>query len=73
MIIYLIGIIVAIILIGRNIVKRNNGEEYSGDILCYVFALLSWGLVFLLLIAKLYEYISNKIANGSKRESCRSY
>jgi hypothetical protein len=63
MIIYLIGIIVAAILIGRNIVKRNHGEEYSGDILCYVFALLSWGIVFLLLIAKLYEYISNKISN----------
>lgn len=65
MIIYLIGIIVAAILIGRNIVKRNHGEEYSGDILCYVFALLSWGIVFLLLIAKLYEYISNKISKAT--------
>lgn len=71
MIIYLIGIIVAAILIGRNIVKRNHGEEYSGDILCYVFALLSWGIVFLLLLAKLYEYISNKIkiTYGSKQQS----
>jgi hypothetical protein len=67
MIIYLIGIIVAGIMIGRNLVKRNDGEEYSGDILCYVFALLSWGMVFILLLAKVYEYISNKIkANGSK-------
>jgi len=69
MIIYLIGIIVAIILIGRNIVKRNHGEEYSGDILCYVFALLSWGIVFLLLIAKLYEFISNKISNDRTQRS----
>lgn len=67
MIIYLIGIIVAAIMIGRNLVKRNDGEEYSGDILCYVFAILSWGMVFILLLAKVYEYISNKIkANGSK-------
>ncbi len=74
MIIYVIGIIVAAILIGRNIVKRNHGEEYSGDILCYVFALLSWGIVFILLMAKLYEYIQNKISiNGSKRASCRNY
>jgi len=69
MIIYLIGIIVAAILIGRNIVKRNHGEEYSGDILCYVFALLSWGIVFLLLIAKLYEFISNKISNDRTQRS----
>jgi len=66
MIIYVIGIIIATIMIGRNLVRRNDGEEYSGDILCYIFALLSWGMVFILLMAKLYKYIQNKIANGSK-------
>ena len=66
MIIYVIGIIIAAIMIGRNLVRRNDGEEYSGDILCYVFALLSWVMVFILLMAKLYKYIQNKIANGSK-------
>lgn len=69
MIIYLLGIIVAAIMIGRNLVKRNEGEEYSGDILCYTFALLSWGMVFVLLLAKLYEYISKRIAYGSKQKS----
>ena len=65
MIIYVLGIIVAAIMIGRNLIKRND-EEYSGNILCYVFALLSWGMVFILLLAKLYEYISKRIAYGSK-------
>ena len=69
MIIYIIGIIVAAIMIGRNLCKRNNGEEYSGDILCYIFSLLSWGMVFVLLMAKLYEYISKRIAYGSKQKS----
>jgi len=67
MIIYLIGVIVAAIMIGRNLIRRNDGEEYSGDILCYVFALLSWGIVFIILMTKIYKYIQTKIIiNGSK-------
>lgn len=65
---YLFGILVAALLIGRNISKRyKDDEEYSGNILCYMFALLSWGAVFILLLAKLCNNIQNKIiANGSK-------
>ncbi len=67
MIIYLIGVIVAAIMIGRNLIRKNDGEEYSGDILCYVFALLSWGIMFIILMTKIYKYIQTKIIiNGSK-------
>ena len=69
MIIYIIGVIVAAIMIGRNLCKRNNGEEYSGDILCYIFSLLSWGMVFVLLMAKLYENLSKKISNDRTQRS----
>ena len=66
MIIYLIGVIVAVVMIGRNLIRRNE-EEYSGNILCYVFALLSWGIVFIILMAKVYKYVQTKIIiNGSK-------
>ena len=55
MIIYLIGVIIATILIGRALSRRNTECEYSGSVLCYLFALASWAIVILLTIIEIYE------------------
>ena len=55
MIIYLIGVIIAAILIGRALCRRNIECEYSGSVLCYLFALASWVIVILLVIMEIRE------------------
>ena len=55
MIIYLIGVIIATILIGRALCRRNTGNECPGSVLCYLFALASWVIVILLAIIEIYE------------------
>jgi hypothetical protein len=54
---YLFGVLIAAILIGRDISKRyKDDEEFSGNILCYLFALLSWGTVLIILITKIFKH-----------------
>jgi hypothetical protein len=54
--IYLIGFVVALYLIASVLEKE---EEYNeGDVLCYIFAFLSWVTVLMLIIDKYFRYES---------------
>ena len=53
MIIYLIGVIIAVYLIGKAIsVHPESDEEFNGFIIGYCFALASWLTVLIILIVK---------------------
>ena len=57
---YLIGLIIAAILMGIIFYEKGmNEDEFSGDIVCYVFSLFSWIAVFIILLAKLYKRMSH--------------
>lgn len=59
LIIYLIGVFVAIYLIGKKMPEKD--VEFSGDIVAYLFALFSWATVFAFLLASIFERISRNI------------
>jgi hypothetical protein len=58
--IYLIGILVALYLIGKKIATKNKDIEFSGDIVCYLFAFFSWVTVFMFLMASLFTCKDDK-------------
>ena len=53
--IYLVGFAVALYLIGRALEEREEREESEGDVVCYLFAFLSWVAVLILVIAKKFD------------------
>ena len=59
-ILYLLGVMVATYLIGKMICCNPEGNiECSGFILCYCFAILSWLMVFIILLGKIFRYLES--------------
>ena len=64
-ILYLLGVIVATYLIGKMVYRNPEGNiECSGFIICYCFAILSWLIVFIILLGKLFRYLES--SKGSR-------
>lgn len=61
LIIYLIGVFVAIYLISKKMPEKADNEEFTGDIVAYLFALFSWATVFMLLLALLFGKVYRNI------------
>jgi hypothetical protein len=55
LIIYLIGVFVAIYLIGKKMPEKADDIEFTGDIVAYLFALFSWVTVLALLLILLFN------------------
>jgi hypothetical protein len=56
---------VATYLIGRTVYRNPEGNiECSGFIICYCFAILSWLIVFIILLGKLFRYLES--SKGSR-------
>jgi len=49
---YLVGVIVALYLIGKLLYER---DESEGGVVCYTFAIFSWVTVLILVIAKKFD------------------
>ena len=65
LILYLLGVMVATYLIGRMVYRNPEGNiECSGFILCYCFAILSWLMVFIILLSKFFRYLES--SKGSR-------
>ena len=65
LILYLLGVMVATYLIGKMICRNPEGNiECSGFILCYCFAILSWLMVFIIILGKLFRYLES--SKGSR-------